>query len=181
MIVVVRASRYGGSYQRAYPRSAPQGRALDRAVDPDVLASQLILHENILLREWKGREFVGTVRIAMLISSLSGLYLWWPAKAFGFRRGLPLHRNFTARSESRGAVVLAMLSFTASSLGFPDAGRTVIAIVRTCRHRRVEFSPLQARENPIGPHDAVTLVRECNANSAVLDVHSGMSGWRKPP
>ncbi len=68
-------------------------------------------HENLTLREYMGREIVGLVGFAMLISSLSGIYLWWPARgrfreALGARPGLRLSRNLHYLFGIYGAIVL---------------------------------------------------------------------------
>ena len=83
-------------------------------------------HDSLVLRESSGREIVGCVGIAMLISSLSGIYLWWPRrrlrrKDFGFRRGSVVSRNLHFTFGIYASLVLAMLSFTGIFLAFPDA------------------------------------------------------------
>jgi len=77
--------------RRAY-LDPPTGRVLDASSGRDLLAWLHSFHESLTLREYNGREIVGAVGIAMLLSSLSGIYLWWPVgglrrSAFGFRRG----------------------------------------------------------------------------------------------
>ena len=145
----VRARRMdAGPFQRVY-LDPPTGRVLDTATGRDFLGRLHAFHESLMLRDYNGREIVGVVGIAMLISSLSGIYLWWPAgglrrKAFGFRRGFALHRNLHYTFGIWGAVVLAMLSFTGIFLGFSDAGRAVVAAfthgvavtARTAGHRQ---------------------------------------------
>jgi uncharacterized iron-regulated membrane protein len=103
-----------------------------RAGNRDLVPWMHNFHESLTLRDYWGRELVGCVGIAMLISSLSGLYLWWPVgrfrrEALGFRRGFALHRNLHYTVGFWGALVLAMLSFTGIFLGFPEAGRSVVA------------------------------------------------------
>ena len=116
----------GGPFQRVY-LDPPTGRVLDVASGRDLLGWLHSFHESLTLREYNGREIVGAVGIAMLISSLSGIYLWWPAgglrrSAFGFRRGFALLRNLHYTIGIWGALVLATLSFTGIFLAFPDAG-----------------------------------------------------------
>ena len=38
-------------------------------------------HENLTVPEWSGRAVVGWTGVAMLVMSLSGIYLWWPRNA----------------------------------------------------------------------------------------------------
>ena len=37
-----------------------------------------VLHENLTISEYNGRQIVGWVGTDMLIMSLTGLRLWWP-------------------------------------------------------------------------------------------------------
>jgi uncharacterized iron-regulated membrane protein len=37
-----------------------------------------VLHENLTISEYDGRQIVGWVGTDMLIMSLTGLRLWWP-------------------------------------------------------------------------------------------------------
>ncbi len=80
-----------GGFLRVY-LDAPTGRVLDVTQGVDFIGWMHSFHESLTLREYMGREIVGFVGVAMLISSLSGIYLWWPArgqgrKALGFRKG----------------------------------------------------------------------------------------------
>ena len=71
-----------------------------------------------------GRQIVGWIGVAMLISSLTGLWLWWPLKG-RFTRGLRWKRQ----PETSGnlhhlggfwiALPLAVLSFTGAWISFP--------------------------------------------------------------
>ncbi|MEO8346800.1 MAG: PepSY-associated TM helix domain-containing protein [Betaproteobacteria bacterium] len=132
VMVFARAKADAGPFQRVY-LDPPTGRVLDTASGRDWLGWLHSFHESLTLREFKGREIVGAVGIAMLISSLSGIYLWWPAgglqwPAFKFRRGLALHRNLHYTIGIWGALVLALLSFTGIFLAYQDAGRAVVAV-----------------------------------------------------
>ena len=46
-------------------------------------------HENLTVPEWSGRAVVGWTGVAMLVMSLSGIYLWWPRNALRPRLALP--------------------------------------------------------------------------------------------
>lgn len=71
-----------------------------------------------------GRQIVGWIGVAMLISSLSGLWLWWPLSG-GFRRGLRWRRQNALSPNLHHlagfwiAIPLAMLSFTGAWISFP--------------------------------------------------------------
>jgi uncharacterized iron-regulated membrane protein len=109
-----------------------------------------------------GREIVGAVGIAMFISSLTGLCLWWPARgrlreALGWRTALGLSRNLHYLAGFYGCVFLALLSFTGIWLAYVEGARALVAV----------FSPLapsprnlQAPEprkgaKPVAPEAAV--------------------------
>ena len=131
MVVIARARGEGGGNFRVYI-DPPTGRVLDTVPGGGFFGWLHSFHENLTLREYYGREIVGAVGIAMLISSLSGLYLWWPARgrwreALGFRRGLTATRNLHYVCGFYGFVVLATLSFTGIFIAYTEAGRTTVA------------------------------------------------------
>ena len=128
--VVVLARTGNGPFQRAY-LDPEDGRVLDVASGRDWLGFLHAFHESLTLRDYSGREIVGAIGIAMLISSLSGIYLWWPIAgsrvSFGFRRGRALSRNLHYTFGFWGSLVLALLSFTGIFLAYPEAGRSTVA------------------------------------------------------
>jgi uncharacterized iron-regulated membrane protein len=71
-----------------------------------------------------GRQVVGWIGIFMLLSSLTGLWLWWPLSG-GFRRGLRWRRQNALSPNLHHlagfwiAIPLAMLSFTGAWISFP--------------------------------------------------------------
>ena len=131
VVVIARARGEGGGNIRVFV-DPPTGRVLDTVPGGGFFGWLHSFHENLTLREYYGREIVGAVGIAMLISSLSGLYLWWPARgrwreAMGFRRGLATTRNLHYVCGFYGFLVLAMLSFTGIFIAYTDAGRATVA------------------------------------------------------
>jgi uncharacterized iron-regulated membrane protein len=82
-----------------------------------------VLHGSLMV-PGVGRQIVGWVGVAMLLSSLTGLWLWWPLKG-GFRRGLRWRRQPTtsANLHHQGgfwiALPLAVLSLTGAWISFP--------------------------------------------------------------
>jgi len=131
VVVIARGRGDGGGNFRVYI-DPPTGRVLDTVPGGGFFGWLHSFHENLTLREYYGREIVGAVGIAMLISSLSGLYLWWPARgrwreALGFRRGLTATRNLHYVCGFYGFVVLATLSFTGIFIAYTEAGRTTVA------------------------------------------------------
>lgn len=132
VVVFVRAPGGGAGFQRVY-LDPPNGTVLDVASGTDLLGWLHNFHGSLALRDWYGREIVGAVGIAMLISALTGLYLWWPRgrwrnAIFGFRKGFDLPRNLHYTFGIWGLVLLALLSFTGIVISFPEASRTVVAM-----------------------------------------------------
>lgn len=100
------------------------GRVLDRAGSNEGLVRMLHgLHGNLMV-PGVGRQVVGWVGVGMLISSLTGIWLWWPVGG-GFRRGLRWRRQATTNANLHHmagfwiALPLAMLSFTGVWISFP--------------------------------------------------------------
>jgi len=137
--IVVTARTQGSAFQRVY-LDPPTGKVLEAVPGGGLVGWMHRFHENLTLREHWGREIVGAAGIAMLISSLSGLYLWWPARgrfreALGARPGLARSRNLHYLLGFYGCMVLALLSFTGLWLAYVDAGRAVVSV----------FSPVTPR------------------------------------
>jgi uncharacterized iron-regulated membrane protein len=100
------------------------GRVLDVAGGNEGLVRVLHgLHGSFLI-PGVGRQIVGWLGVAMLISALSGLWLWWPAMG-RWTRGLcwKRARDFDANLHHQMgfwiAIPLAMLSFTGMWISFP--------------------------------------------------------------
>ena len=113
----------------------PSGRVLDVVEFRDSLIGVLHrFHENLTIPEWNGRSIVGWVGVAMLILSLSGIYLWRPRNA-GFLRGLRFTRGPAFSFNLHHlfgfwiSIPLAVVSATGIYLGFPQQGREMIASV----------------------------------------------------
>jgi uncharacterized iron-regulated membrane protein len=103
----------------------PTARVLDIAGGNDGLVRFLHqLHGSFQIPGF-GRQVVGWVGVAMLLSALSGLWLWWPAMG-RWTRGLRWKRarNFDANLHHQMgfwiAIPLAMLSFTGIWISFPQ-------------------------------------------------------------
>lgn len=174
VVVFARARGEGGGFHRVY-LDPPTGGVLEVSASGGFIGWAHSFHESLTLREYMGREVVGAVGIAMLISSLSGIYLWWPPgglgrRAFGFRPGFAPSRNLHYTFGFYGALVLAMLSFTGIFLAYPEPGRAVVAAFGP-----VSPSPrnLQAPESPgpsIAPDEAVEIARALYPSARVTSV-----------
>lgn len=130
VVVFVRAPRDRSGFVRVY-LDPPDARVLDVGAGTDFVGWLHGFHGALALRDYSGREMVGAAGIAVLASTLSGLWLWWPrgrwrSAVFGFRRGFPLSRNLHYTAGFWGVVLLALLSFTGIVLAFPDAARAVV-------------------------------------------------------
>jgi uncharacterized iron-regulated membrane protein len=144
----------------------PTGRVLEVSAGGGFIGWVHSFHENLTLREYNGREIVGLVGIAMLISSLSGIYLWWPARGrlgaslLGARPGLTLSRNLHYLFGIYCALVLAMLSFTGIWLAYVDAGRAVVAVFSPLAPRNVQAPEPAEGGKPIPLEQAVKIAQD---------------------
>jgi uncharacterized iron-regulated membrane protein len=99
-------------------------RLLDRAGSDE--GAVRILHNlhGSLMVPGIGRQIVGWIGVAMLLSSLTGLWLWWPLGG-RFSRGLKWRRRATASANLHHqsgfwiVLPLAILSFTGAWISFP--------------------------------------------------------------
>ncbi|HEY0086134.1 MAG TPA: PepSY-associated TM helix domain-containing protein [Allosphingosinicella sp.] len=99
-------------------------RLLDRVAGGTGAVQVMHVIHGSLMVPGMGRQIVGWIGVAMLLSSLTGLWLWWPLKG-GFKRGLRWRRQ----PETSGnlhhlggfwiALPLAVLSFTGAWISFP--------------------------------------------------------------
>jgi uncharacterized iron-regulated membrane protein len=113
----------------------PTGRVLDTVEFGDSLIGILHrFHENLTIPELNGRSIVGWVGVAMLILSLSGIYLWWPRnvsflRGLRFTRGPALSFNLHHLFGFWISIPLAVVSATGIYLGFPQTAREMMAQV----------------------------------------------------
>jgi uncharacterized iron-regulated membrane protein len=99
-------------------------RLLDRgASDEGAVRILHVLHGSLMI-PGVGRQIVGWIGVAMLVSSLTGLWLWWPLSG-RFTRGLRWRRRATTSDNLHHqggfwiALPLAVLSFTGAWIAFP--------------------------------------------------------------
>jgi len=102
------------------------GRVLDKAsADAGLVRVFHVLHGNLMVPGW-GRTIVGWVGVAMFVSCLTGIWLWWPITG-SVRRGLRWKRQNSTNANIHHLVgfwvllPLAMLSFTGLWISFPSA------------------------------------------------------------
>jgi uncharacterized iron-regulated membrane protein len=100
------------------------GHVLDRAASNEGAVRVMHRLHGSLMIPGVGRQIVGWIGVAMLASSLTGLWLWWPFKG-GFARGLRWKRmpTFSGNLHHQGgfwiALPLAVLSLTGAWISFP--------------------------------------------------------------
>jgi uncharacterized iron-regulated membrane protein len=122
---LVKPNPSGGRPQRAWVWMDPRdAKVIERAGAGEGLVRVLHVLHGSLMVPGVGRQIVGWVGVAMLLSSLTGLWLWWPLQG-GFVRGLRWRRrpqldaNLHHQAGFWIAVPLAMLSFTGVWISFP--------------------------------------------------------------
>jgi uncharacterized iron-regulated membrane protein len=83
-----------------------------------------VIHGSMMIPGW-GRPIVGWVGVFMLISCLTGIWLWWPLSG-GFASGFKWKRRNTTNANLHYLtgfwilIPLAMLSFTGAWISFPS-------------------------------------------------------------
>lgn len=90
-----------------------------------------VLHGNLQIPNF-GRDVVGWMGVAMLILSLTGLYLWWPrrgqwSRAFAWRRAPGTPSNLHYMTGFWICFPLAFVSLTGIYISFPQQGRAVLS------------------------------------------------------
>jgi uncharacterized iron-regulated membrane protein len=100
------------------------GRVLDKAGSNEGAVRVLHVLHGSLMVPGVGRQIVGWVGVAMLISSLTGLWLWWPVtgsvrRGFRWKRQNSTSANLHHQMGLWILVPLAMLSFTGAWISFP--------------------------------------------------------------
>lgn len=103
------------------PRDAS---VIDRASGNSGLVQTMhVLHGSLMIPGW-GRSIVGWVGVFMLVSCLTGIWLWWPLSG-SFRSGLKWKRRNTVNANLHYMAgfwilfPLTMLSFTGAWISFP--------------------------------------------------------------
>jgi uncharacterized iron-regulated membrane protein len=100
------------------------GRILDHADSrTGVMRTLHVLHGSLMI-PGAGRAIVGWLGVAMLLSSLTGIWLWRPSiggwlRGFRWRRGPGVSDNLHHQIGIWIAVPLAILSFTGAYISFP--------------------------------------------------------------
>jgi len=95
-----------------------------------------VFHGNLMLAQYSGRQIVGWVGVAMLLLSLTGIWLWWPRNG-RFLIGLRWTRSprFTFNLHNMLgfwiSIPLAVVSLTGIYLSFPQTARSMMSSIAT--------------------------------------------------
>lgn len=100
------------------------GRLLDRAPSNEGLVHVFHVLHGSLMVPGVGRQIVGWIGVFMLLSSLTGLWLWWPltgrvGRGLRWKRQPATSANLHHQVGFWIAIPLAMLSFTGAWISFP--------------------------------------------------------------
>jgi uncharacterized iron-regulated membrane protein len=124
-VVIGAASAKTGSRQRTnvYLDGAT-ARVLDKAGSNDGAVRVLHRLHGTLMVPGVGRQIVGWIGVAMLTSSLTGLWLWWPLtgsvrRGFRWKRRPQFDANLHHQMGFWVCIPLAMLSLTGAWISFP--------------------------------------------------------------
>lgn len=122
---LTKEAKGGERPQRAWVFVNPQtAEPIERAGTGEGLIRVLHVLHGSLMVPGMGRQIVGWVGVAMLISALTGIWLWWPIKG-SFTRGLRWKRrpDFNSNLHHMGgfwiSLPLAVLSLTGVWISFP--------------------------------------------------------------
>ena len=125
LVTAVQPAKGEGRPQRTNIWLDPRdGRVIDQAsANSGAVQVMHVLHGSLMWPGW-GRTVVGWGGLAMLVSSLSGLWLWWPltgsfTSGFRWRRRNTLNANLHYHAGFWIMVPLAVLSFTGAWISFP--------------------------------------------------------------
>ena len=181
VVGAVKAHAAGGKERTGPPQRAQvwldpaDGRVLDRAEgNADLVRFLHQFHGSLMVPGW-GRPIVGWLGVAMLISALTGLWLWLPVtgslrRGFRWRRGPSLSARLHHQIGFWIALPLAILSFTGAYISFPTAMRSVEGL----------FVSPPARGGPVGPTRAPPLAVTRLGPDAAVTAALAEAGGGKP-
>jgi len=151
------------------------GAVLDSAASNEGAVRVLhVLHGSLMI-PGVGRQIVGWVGLFMLISCLTGLWLWWPVTG-SVRRGLRWKRqpSFNANLHHQLGfwvlLPLAMLSFTGAWISFPQTfGRFEASAPKAPSGPPRPAQPLEAPR--LSPDQAVAAARGAAGGAPLVTIN----------
>jgi uncharacterized iron-regulated membrane protein len=154
------------------PRNA---RIIDTASASSGLVQVMhVLHGSLMVPGW-GRTIVGWVGVAMLVSSLTGLWLWWPltgsfTRGFRWQRRNTLNANLHYHSGFWIMVPLAMLSFTGAWISFPKVFGAFESRPAPSQPDRALAMRARPLESPVTPVDAAVAKASAYATGPITAI-----------
>jgi uncharacterized iron-regulated membrane protein len=133
-----------------------------------------VLHGSLMV-PGMGRQIVGWIGVFMLVSSLTGLWLWGPSLG-GFTRGLRWRRQDNANANLHHmfgfwvALPLAMLSFTGVWISFPGVfgGNAPPAAAAKAKEARPSGPTLPIEQTRLDPAVAAVMAARGEASLRTL-------------
>jgi uncharacterized iron-regulated membrane protein len=134
-----------------------------------------VLHGSLMV-PGVGRQIVGWVGVAMLISCISGIWLWWPTsgrwtRGLRWRRQNSTNANLHHQSGFWILIPLAMLSFTGVWISFPQFFGQFTEASRPAggndRARQMRAQPLEA---PLLTPDAALAAAQPHATGPLRSI-----------
>ena len=125
LLTATQPDRGGGRPVRTRLWLDPEsGAVIDSAAsDEGAIRVMHVLHGSLFIPEI-GRKIVGWLGVAMLFSSMTGLWLWWPMKrrwtrGLRWKRGNGFSTNLHHQTGFWVSIPLAVLSLTGAWISFP--------------------------------------------------------------
>lgn len=144
------------------------------------------LHGSLMIPQ-VGRPTVGWLGVAMALSCITGLWLWWPGrrgavKALGWRRGLKTSANLHHVGGIWILLPLFVVTVTGIYISFPQTGQSVLAAFGAEspeRGGRSRFAPPLA-DPALTATDAVAAAQRVSAEPVVALAYptSAAAEWR---
>lgn len=177
--VAQKAQQGPGRPQRTNFWLDPRGASvIDQGSANDGLVRVLhVLHGSMMIPGGWGRPIVGWVGVFMLISSLTGLWLWWPLSG-NIRSGFKWKRRNTTNANLHYMtgfwilIPLAMLSFTGAWISFPSVFRAFepTPAAQDGRPGGGRGGTAQPLESPLTSVDAALAAAQPFAQGALLNI-----------
>ena len=157
--IATRPAEGGGRPVRTSLWIDPRGASIiDRATgNSGAVQVMHVLHGSLMVPGW-GRTIVGWVGAFMLVSCLTGIWLWWPlsgsfSSGFRWKRRNTTNANLHYMTGFWVLIPLAMLSFTGAWISFPKVFsqfESRPAAPAPNREQAMRARPLEATATDVG-------------------------------
>ena len=100
------------------------------------------LHQELLLKPYWGEEMVGVAGLALTLSCVSGLWLWWPKprrlwRSITVQSGQSQYKTGWELHAAMGfwsCLVMTLVALSGTVLAFPNATARILGLVSPVRH-----------------------------------------------